>query len=142
MKNLIKEHEKNNTSINSKKRAVLKSFKFKRELHSSAREIQIHLEKTMGISAQKPELKLRKRIKRYKNKEINLIIRHLDETGEFAESISLGYITPLNILINVFINDGIKSKNYRKNLLHQKYSHIGIESNNKLNIRSCYWTSL
>ena len=43
---------------------VLKPFKFKRELHSSAREIQLHLEVTKGVSAQKPEIKLRERIKR------------------------------------------------------------------------------
>ena len=52
-------------------------------------------------------------------------IRHMNETGKFAESLSLGYITPLNILINLFINDGMKGKVYRKNLLHSKYSHIG-----------------
>ena len=49
----------------------------------------------------------------------------MNETGKFAESLSLGYITPLNILINLFINDGMKGKVYRKNLLHSKYSHIG-----------------
>lgn len=67
MKNLIKEHEKKNLSTNSKKRDVLKSFKFKRELHSSAREMQLHLEKTEGVNAKKLELKLRERIKRYLN---------------------------------------------------------------------------
>lgn len=49
----------------------------------------------------------------------------MKESGKFAESICIGYITPLNILINIFINDGIKSKIYRKNLLHDKYSHLG-----------------
>lgn len=49
----------------------------------------------------------------------------MNDTGKFAESISVGYITPLNILINLFVNDGVKSKIYRKNLLHSKYSHIG-----------------
>lgn len=58
---------------------------------------------------------------------MNNLERHINETGKFAESIILGYITPLNIVINLFINDGIKNKVYRKNLLHDKYSHIGKE---------------
>lgn len=92
----------------------LHKFKFKRELHQSAREMQLHLERTKGISAQHVQLKLRERIKRY-----------MKESGKFAEALCLGYITPINILINIFINDGMKSKAFRKNLLHSKFSHIG-----------------
>ena len=64
LQNLISEHEKTRPLDSKKARTVLKSFKFKRELHSSAREMQLYLEKTKGINAQKPELKLRERIKR------------------------------------------------------------------------------
>ena len=42
----------------------LHKFRFKRGLHQSAREMQLHLERTKGISAQHVQLKLRERIKR------------------------------------------------------------------------------
>jgi hypothetical protein len=64
LQNLIKEYQQRNPGAHDKARTVLKSFKFKRELHASAREMQLYLEKTKGINAQKPELKLRERIKR------------------------------------------------------------------------------
>jgi hypothetical protein len=60
LQNLLKEHEANH----NKKCSILKSFKYIRELHSSAREMQLYLEKSKGVHAQKPEIKLRERIKR------------------------------------------------------------------------------
>ena len=51
--------------------------------------------------------------------------RHMNESGKFAEALCLGYVTPINVLVNMFINDGMGSKAFRKNLLSDKFSHIG-----------------
>jgi uncharacterized protein YkwD len=53
-------------------------------------------------------------------------IRKLDSFGMVGENIDFGNSTPLDIIFNLLIDDGIKGVGHRKNILHPGFTHVGI----------------
>lgn len=55
--------------------------------------------------------------------------KRIGKVGNFnmtAENIDFGNSTPLDILFNLLIDEGVKGVGHRKNLLHPNLTHIGV----------------
>ena len=65
------------------------------------------------------------------------IEKYVEWDGVTAESIDFGFKIPENIILNLLIDDGVKNRYQRYNLLNDKFKYIGIGAGPHIKYGSC-----
>ena len=119
-RNLIIETEEGLSGIDDaifylEKQSPLKKLGRNEGLENSAKQMLTHIGPKGSVRHEKGEMSLKSRID-----------KHLNKSGIMGENLSFGNNKAINIVCQIIIDDGVKSRGHRKNLFEERYSHFGV----------------
>ncbi len=102
------------------------AFERSDNLNQAADELVSHIGPKGFTSHQQEELAMDKRVKKY-----------IQEKGGIAENISFGWGDARDIVVQMVVDDGVKSRGHRKNIFSKNYVKIGISSGKHKTYQHC-----
>lgn len=95
-------------------------------LDDSALELVEHIGPHGYTQAQTSNMMMDKRVK-----------RHLSEQGALSENVSFGWGEARDIVLQMIIDDGVKSRGHRNNLFGSNFKRVGVASGEHKTYQHC-----